>query len=69
MCYLFACYSEDNLVKDDFLRSNMDDQGWVSISLIASFPRVSKYSLHIVVILLEQVLVTEFAYKKLKNMS
>ncbi|KAG2698284.1 hypothetical protein I3760_07G144200 [Carya illinoinensis] len=33
-------FSDENLVKDDFLRSNMDDQGWVLISLIASFRRV-----------------------------
>lgn len=63
--YLFACYSEDNLVKDDFLRSKMDDQGWVSISLIASFPRVSKFLLHIVIILFEQVIITELPQKKL----
>lgn len=38
----FRVYSSDaNLVKDDFLKSNMDVQGWVSISLIASFRRVS----------------------------
>ncbi|KAL3634307.1 hypothetical protein CASFOL_021361 [Castilleja foliolosa] len=33
-------FSEDNLVKDNYLRSNMDDQGWVSVALIASFRRV-----------------------------
>lgn len=44
-------FSEDNLVKDDFLRSNMDDQGWVSISLIASFPRVSKLTSDVQLIL------------------
>ncbi|PPS06374.1 hypothetical protein GOBAR_AA14277 [Gossypium barbadense] len=32
-------FSDNNLVKDDFLKSNMDDQGWVAISLIAGFPR------------------------------
>ncbi|KAI5640397.1 hypothetical protein M9H77_00183 [Catharanthus roseus] len=32
-------FSDANLIKDDYLRSNMDDQGWVPISLIASFPR------------------------------
>ncbi|WOH12772.1 hypothetical protein DCAR_0832280 [Daucus carota subsp. sativus] len=44
-------FSEDNLVKDDFLRSNMDDQGWVSISLIASFPRVLKLTSDVQLIL------------------
>ncbi|KAJ7966904.1 La-related protein 1C-like [Quillaja saponaria] len=33
-------FSDANLIKDEFLRSNMDDQGWVPITLIASFPRV-----------------------------
>ncbi|KAH7523480.1 hypothetical protein FEM48_Zijuj06G0015700 [Ziziphus jujuba var. spinosa] len=33
-------FSDANLIKDEFLRSNMDDHGWVPISLIASFPRV-----------------------------
>lgn len=36
----FFC-SIDNLCKDIFLRKNMDDQGWVPISLIATFRRVS----------------------------
>ncbi|XVF63648.1 hypothetical protein PTKIN_Ptkin09bG0103400 [Pterospermum kingtungense] len=34
-------FSDDNLVKDEFLKSNMDNQGWVAVSLIAGFPRVS----------------------------
>nr|XP_043635167.1 la-related protein 1B-like isoform X2 [Erigeron canadensis] len=33
-------FSDDNLVKDNFLRSHMDDEGWVPISLIAGFRRV-----------------------------
>ncbi|GFP80728.1 la-related protein 1a [Phtheirospermum japonicum] len=33
-------FSDDNLVKDNYLRSNMDDQGWVPIALIASFRRI-----------------------------
>ncbi|CAK9143844.1 unnamed protein product [Ilex paraguariensis] len=33
-------FSDENLVKDNFLRSKMDDHGWVPITLIASFPRV-----------------------------
>lgn len=33
-------FSEANLVKDAFLRSKMDEQGWVPITLIADFPRV-----------------------------
>lgn len=41
MMQLLVYFSDANLVKDDFLRSHMDDQGRVPISLIANFPRVS----------------------------
>ncbi|KAG7966836.1 hypothetical protein I3843_08G068700 [Carya illinoinensis] len=44
-------FGDNNLVTDDFLRSHMDDQGWVPISLIASFPRVKKLSTNIKYIL------------------
>ncbi|KAK4348976.1 hypothetical protein RND71_031731 [Anisodus tanguticus] len=33
-------FSDANLVKDDFLRLKMDEEGWVPIKLIANFPRV-----------------------------
>ncbi|KAK7271688.1 hypothetical protein RJT34_27788 [Clitoria ternatea] len=33
-------FSNQNLVKDTFLRQNMDDQGWVPIKLIAGFNKV-----------------------------
>ncbi|EPS68285.1 hypothetical protein M569_06485 [Genlisea aurea] len=33
-------FSDENLIKDDFLRNRMDEGGWVPISLIASFRRV-----------------------------
>ncbi|KAK2998020.1 hypothetical protein RJ639_025773 [Escallonia herrerae] len=33
--------SNENLIKDIFLRQNMDDQGWVPIKLIAGFKKVS----------------------------
>lgn len=33
-------FSQDNLCKDLFLRQNMDEQGWVPISLIAGFNRI-----------------------------
>ncbi|XP_062101573.1 la-related protein 1C-like [Humulus lupulus] len=36
-------FSDANLVKDQFLRSNMDDQGWVKISLIANFPKMKRF--------------------------
>ncbi|GER33986.1 hypothetical protein STAS_10168 [Striga asiatica] len=44
-------FSDDNLVKDNYLRSNMDDQGWVPIALIASFRRVQQLTKDIPVIL------------------
>ena len=34
-------FSDTNLIKDEYLKSNMDEQGWVPIALIAGFPRVS----------------------------
>ncbi|OWM66467.1 la-related protein 1C isoform X2 [Punica granatum] len=34
-------FSEENLIKDTYLRQNMDEQGWVPISLIAGFKKVS----------------------------
>ncbi|XP_076910932.1 la-related protein 1C-like [Bidens hawaiensis] len=33
-------FSDDNLVKDNFLRSHMDEDGWVPLTLIAGFPRM-----------------------------
>lgn len=33
-------FSDANLVKDDFLRTQMDEEGWVPMQLIAKFPRV-----------------------------
>ncbi|KAK7351769.1 hypothetical protein VNO77_11456 [Canavalia gladiata] len=44
-------FSDANLVKDEFLRSNMDEQGWVPITLIASFPRVRSLTSNIKLIL------------------
>ena len=35
-------FSVDNLCKDMFLRKNMDSQGWVSLDVIASFPRMKQ---------------------------
>ncbi|KAL5754390.1 hypothetical protein ACOSP7_022610 [Xanthoceras sorbifolium] len=34
-------FSNENLIKDTYLRQNMDDQGWVAIKLIAGFNKVS----------------------------
>ncbi|XP_058098962.1 la-related protein 1C-like isoform X2 [Magnolia sinica] len=35
-------FSSENLCKDIYLRRNMDEQGWVTISLIANFNRVKQ---------------------------
>ncbi|KAG5145064.1 hypothetical protein JHK84_030607 [Glycine max] len=43
--------SNENLVKDTFLRQNMDDQGWVPIKLIAGFNKVMHLTDNIQVIL------------------
>ncbi|KAI9153662.1 hypothetical protein LWI28_014693 [Acer negundo] len=32
-------FSDANLIKDEYLKSNLDEQGWVPIALIAGFPR------------------------------
>ncbi|KAF8405437.1 hypothetical protein HHK36_010343 [Tetracentron sinense] len=37
-------FSNENLIKDTFLRKKMDEQGWVPITLIAGFPRVAQMS-------------------------
>ncbi|MED6180789.1 hypothetical protein PIB30_013682 [Stylosanthes scabra] len=44
-------FSDANLVKDEYLRSNMDEQGWVPITLIANFPRVKNLTSNIQLIL------------------
>ncbi|KAL3340792.1 hypothetical protein AABB24_029098 [Solanum stoloniferum] len=35
-------FSDANLVKDDFLRVQMDEEGWVPMHLIANFPRLTE---------------------------
>ncbi|KAL3527246.1 hypothetical protein ACH5RR_011902 [Cinchona calisaya] len=44
-------FSNENLIKDTFLRQNMDDQGWVPIKLIASFKKVMELTDNIQLIL------------------
>lgn len=44
-------FSNENLVKDTYLRSNMDEQGWVPISLIAGFNRVQRLTDNVQLIL------------------
>lgn len=44
-------FSSENLCKDVYLRSQMDEQGWVHITLIASFPKVRKLTNNIQYIL------------------
>ena len=34
-------FSDENLVKDDFLRNHMDEAGFVDVSLIAGFRKVT----------------------------
>jgi hypothetical protein len=40
--------SMDNLCKDIFLRSKMDDQGFIPVSVIANFNRVSMLQTYLV---------------------
>lgn len=44
-------FSDENLVKDIYLRKNMDEQGWVSVNLIANFKKVSSLTDNIQLIL------------------
>ncbi|XP_071702391.1 la-related protein 1C-like [Rutidosis leptorrhynchoides] len=44
-------FSNENLVRDTFLRRNMDEQGWVPVSLIAGFNKVSSLTNDIQLIL------------------
>ncbi|KAL1540685.1 la-related protein 1B-like isoform X1 [Salvia divinorum] len=44
-------FSNENLVKDTFLRQNMDGEGWVSIKLIAGFKKVIQLTDNIQLIL------------------
>jgi La domain len=37
-------FSSENLCKDPFLRRNMDGEGWVPLSVIAGFNKVSNIS-------------------------
>ncbi|KAL9148499.1 hypothetical protein ABFS82_12G045300 [Erythranthe guttata] len=44
-------FSNENLVKDTFLRRNMDNEGWVSVKLIAGFKKVMQLTDNIQLIL------------------
>ncbi|GAB4825369.1 hypothetical protein Ancab_008240 [Ancistrocladus abbreviatus] len=44
-------FSDENLLTDHYLISQMDDQGWVPISIIAEFKRVKRMSIDIPFIL------------------
>ncbi|KAI4386827.1 hypothetical protein MLD38_004726 [Melastoma candidum] len=44
-------FSNENLVKDTFLRQNMDEQGWVPISLVARFNKVSELTDNVQIIM------------------
>ncbi|KAL8240392.1 hypothetical protein R6Q59_013747 [Mikania micrantha] len=44
-------FSNDNLVKDTYLRQHMDKQGWVPVNLIAGFNKVSSLTDNVMLIL------------------
>ncbi|MED6193569.1 hypothetical protein PIB30_020713 [Stylosanthes scabra] len=44
-------FSNDNLIKDLYLRQNMDEQGWVPISLIAGFKKVMQLTDNVQIVL------------------
>lgn len=35
-------FQKDNLCRDTFLRSHLDEEGWVPLALICNFPTVSR---------------------------
>lgn len=37
----YFCYSEENLIKDTYLRDQMDDQGFAPLHVIAGFRKVN----------------------------
>jgi len=37
---VMMCFSDSNLDQDDFLKSLMDENGWVPVSKVADFNRV-----------------------------
>ncbi|CAA6674224.1 unnamed protein product [Spirodela intermedia] len=44
-------FSEDNLARNVHLKMQMDEEGWVSVHTIASFPRVKRLTNDVVLIL------------------
>ncbi|KAK1432409.1 hypothetical protein QVD17_09305 [Tagetes erecta] len=44
-------FSNDNLVKDTYLRRHMDEQGWIPVNLIARFNKVSNPTYNVQLIL------------------
>ncbi|XP_058725402.1 la-related protein 1C-like [Vicia villosa] len=44
-------FSDTNLVKDEFLKQNMDEEGWVPITVIANFPRVKSLTSNVQLLL------------------
>ncbi|KAI3797008.1 hypothetical protein L1987_39697 [Smallanthus sonchifolius] len=44
-------FSDANLVKDHYLRSNMDEEGWVPLTLIAGFHRVKSLTIDMQMVL------------------
>lgn len=39
--FSFPWGSNENLIRDTYLRQNMDEHGWVPVALIAKFRKVS----------------------------
>ncbi|CAH9084995.1 unnamed protein product [Cuscuta europaea] len=62
-------FSNDNLIKDMFLRGNMDEQGWIPIKLIAGFKKVSMLtdSVQVIVNALQASSVVEIQGEKVRR--
>jgi len=41
-------FSDQNLVRDNYLRHCMDEEGWVPLAMLAKFPKVARESLDVI---------------------
>ncbi|XP_011622450.1 la-related protein 1B isoform X2 [Amborella trichopoda] len=62
-------FSSENLCKDVFLRGNMDEEGWVPLSLIMTFNRVRKLTnnMHLIIDALQTSSVVEVQGDKVRR--
>ncbi|KAH6797047.1 hypothetical protein C2S52_021601 [Perilla frutescens var. hirtella] len=64
-------FSNENLVKDTYLRRNMDSEGWISIKLIATFKKVMQLTdnIHLILDAIQASNVVELQGDKVRRRS